>query len=185
MTIIQNQSIRFQPGRYRAALGYLLIYTICCCLQCAWPSLQGVGIALDNKTAVLAASTKIINWQMVGFIIGGILWEHLETKGRLSVLFGSIALYSVANFFTGFVQSVPNMHCKIYYRHWSGGWTQGGITLSKVSWCRKKKGYQHITGCGNRIIWCSSCILRSNLQTTTGVLCYKIGGGFSYDTPCC
>jgi MFS family permease len=44
---------------------------------------------------------------MIGLLIGGVLWGTIgDKKGRLSVLFGSIALYSVANFLTGYVQTV-------------------------------------------------------------------------------
>ena len=62
---------------------------------------------LTGKVAVLAASNKISNWQMVGLLIGGVIWGTIgDKKGRLSVLFGSIALYSLANFITGYVQTV-------------------------------------------------------------------------------
>jgi MFS family permease len=49
---------------------------------------------------------KVINWQMWGMLIGGIVWGIMgDKKGRLSVLFGSIIFYSL-KFFTGFVQDV-------------------------------------------------------------------------------
>jgi putative MFS transporter len=45
---------------------------------------------------------------MAGMLIGGILWGVLgDKKGRISVLFGSIFLYSAANIANGFVQDVP------------------------------------------------------------------------------
>jgi MFS family permease len=44
---------------------------------------------------------------MAGMLIGGIAWGILgDKKGRLSVLFGSIILYSLANIANGFIQSV-------------------------------------------------------------------------------
>jgi len=44
---------------------------------------------------------------MGGMLIGGILWGILgDKKGRLSVLFASIILYSVANFLNAFVTNV-------------------------------------------------------------------------------
>src|SRR5882672_4269489 len=50
---------------------------------------------------------KIISWQMFGLTIGGILWGILgDKKGRKSVLFGSILLYSAATIANGFVQHV-------------------------------------------------------------------------------
>ena len=48
-----------------------------------------------------------MNWQMGGVLLGGILWGVLgDKRGRLSVLFASIALYSVANVANGFVHDV-------------------------------------------------------------------------------
>ena len=49
----------------------------------------------------------LINMQMIGMLIGGLLGGILgDKKGRLSVLFGSIMMYSVANIANGFVHSV-------------------------------------------------------------------------------
>ena len=49
----------------------------------------------------------IINWQMLGLVIGGIVWGILgDKKGRKSVLFGSILLYSLATIANGFVQDI-------------------------------------------------------------------------------
>eukprot|EP01136_Pigoraptor_vietnamica_P032692 Opistho-1_new@94834 len=91
-----------------AALGYFVdIYDLLLFTIVREPSLQGIGVVLTEKAQVLAASTKIINWQMVGLLIGGVIWGTIgDKKGRLSVLFGSIALYSIANFLTGYVQTV-------------------------------------------------------------------------------
>src|SRR5215203_1372030 len=88
-----------------AALGYFVdIYDLLLFTIVREPSLEGLGINLKNTKEVIAVSTKIINWQMVGLLIGGILWGVMgDKRGRLSVLFGSIVLYSVANFLTGFV----------------------------------------------------------------------------------
>jgi MFS transporter, putative metabolite:H+ symporter len=65
------------------------------------PSLQSLGLdTLDN-------GIFLINMQMVGMLIGGILWGVLgDKKGRLSVLFGSIFLYSLANIANGMVHSL-------------------------------------------------------------------------------
>ena len=91
-----------------AALGYFVdIYDLLLFTIVREPSLQGIGVNISDAKATIAASTKIINWQMIGLLIGGILWGVIgDKKGRLSVLFGSILLYSVANFFTGYVQTV-------------------------------------------------------------------------------
>src|SRR5689334_20334250 len=53
------------------------------------------------------AGEKMISWQMLGLTIGGILWGILgDKKGRKSVLFGSILLYSLATIGNGFVKTV-------------------------------------------------------------------------------
>src|SRR6187551_2638822 len=94
-----------------AALGYFVdIYDLLLFTIVREPSLAGLGVILSDKAAVLVASTKIINWQMLGLLIGGILWGVLgDKKGRLSVLFGSIALYSLANIANGLVGDVESM----------------------------------------------------------------------------
>src|SRR5262245_48135124 len=91
-----------------AALGYFVdIYDLLLFTIVREPSLKGLGIDLADTKAVLLASTKVLNWQMWGMLIGGIIWGVMgDKKGRLSVLFGSIILYSIANFITGFVQDV-------------------------------------------------------------------------------
>src|SRR5690349_11504826 len=87
-----------------AALGYFVdIYDLLLFTIVRQPSLAGLKVDLTDKAAVLAASSKIINWQMVGLLLGGIIWGVMgDKKGRLSVLFGSIILYSIANFLTAY-----------------------------------------------------------------------------------
>lgn len=49
----------------------------------------------------------LINLQMIGMLVGGLLWGVLgDKRGRLSVLFGSIITYSIANILNGLVGSV-------------------------------------------------------------------------------
>jgi MFS transporter, putative metabolite:H+ symporter len=96
----KNSSSVFSLAVIVAALGYFVdIYDLLLFTIVREDSLKGIGIDLANSKAVIAASTRIINWQMVGLLIGGIVWGIMgDKKGRLSVLFGSIMLYSVANF---------------------------------------------------------------------------------------
>ncbi|KAA2243866.1 MFS transporter [Chitinophaga agrisoli] len=69
------------------------------------PSLQAVGATGDG---LLQQGVWLLNMQMAGLLIGGIGWGILgDKKGRLSVLFGSILIYSLANIANGFVQTVP------------------------------------------------------------------------------
>ena len=68
-------------------------------------SLSGLGVPPDQ---ILSTFVYLFNWQMIGMLIGGVLWGILgDKKGRMSVLFGSIALYSVANIANAFVTTIP------------------------------------------------------------------------------
>src|ERR1700742_1476861 len=87
-----------------AALGYFVdIYDLLLFQIVRVKSLESLGFfGVDNQLA----GEYIINWQMVGLLIGGIIWGVMgDKKGRLSVLFGSIVLYSIANIATGFIQT--------------------------------------------------------------------------------
>ncbi|ODS80143.1 MAG: MFS transporter [Cytophagaceae bacterium SCN 52-12] len=86
-----------------AALGYFVdIYDLLLFGIVRIPSLESLGLSASDISSMGAS---ILNWQMSGLLIGGILWGVLgDKKGRLSVLFGSILTYSLANIACGFVQ---------------------------------------------------------------------------------
>jgi MFS transporter, putative metabolite:H+ symporter len=87
------------------ALGYFVdIYDLVLFSIVRVPSLKGLGISGD---ALLTEGVKLINIQMIGMLVGGVLWGILgDKKGRISVLFGSIALYSGANLLNAFVTNM-------------------------------------------------------------------------------
>ncbi len=88
-----------------AALGYFVdIYDLVLFSIVRVQSLTDLGItAADN----LDKGVLLLNMQMAGMLIGGILWGILgDKRGRLTVLFGSILLYSLANIANGFVQNI-------------------------------------------------------------------------------
>jgi MFS family permease len=91
---------------------------------------------------VIASSTQIINWQMVGLLIGGIVWGIMgDKRGRLSVLFGSIILYSIANFITGFVHTVDQYaHARFVAGIGLAGELGAGITLVSELLPKNKRG---------------------------------------------
>ncbi len=162
-----------------AALGYFVdIYDLLLFTIVREPSLQGIGIILSDKAQVIAASTKIINWQMVGLLIGGVIWGTIgDKKGRLSVLFGSIALYSIANFLTGYVQTVDQY---AWARFVAGvglaGELGAGITLVSELLPKEKRGVGTSLVAG---IGLFGAVFAYFIYKTTNDwrLCYKIGGG--------
>ncbi len=88
-----------------AALGYFVdIYDLLLFSIVRVPSLRALHVAEEQ---LLEQGIFLINTQMAGMLVGGILWGVLgDKKRRLSVLFGSIALYSLANIANGFVTTV-------------------------------------------------------------------------------
>ncbi|OFV94477.1 MAG: MFS transporter [Acidobacteria bacterium RIFCSPLOWO2_12_FULL_65_11] len=89
-----------------AALGYFVdIYDLILFSIVRIPSLRGIGVP---EGEILGQGVLLLNMQMGGMLVGGIIWGILgDKRGRLTVLFGSIVLYSLANIANGFVSSVP------------------------------------------------------------------------------
>lgn len=87
------------------ALGYFVdIYDLLLFSIIRVPSLKSMGL---TDELIKTEGMRIINIQMLGLLIGGIIWGVLgDKKGRLKVLFGSILLYSLANIANGFVTNV-------------------------------------------------------------------------------
>lgn len=116
-----------------AALGYFVdIYDLLLFGIVRIPSLKDLGL---NEAEVSTVGASILNWQMTGLLLGGILWGVLgDKKGRLSVLFGSILTYSLANLACGFVSN-PEMYKLIRFVAGIGlaGELGAGITLVSES----------------------------------------------------
>ncbi len=94
-----------------AALGYFVdIYDLLLFGIVRVPSLTELNLDVDT------VGTQIINYQMTGLLLGGILWGVFgDKKGRLSVLFGSILVYSLANIACGFLPQIDSMHQATVY----------------------------------------------------------------------
>src|SRR3954462_8921627 len=88
-----------------AALGYLVdMYDLFLFSIVRVPSLKSLQVSGDS---IMKNGIMLLNLQMAGLLLGGIVWGILgDKKGRLSVLFGSILIYSLANIANGFVTSV-------------------------------------------------------------------------------
>lgn len=88
------------------ALGYFVdIYDLVLFSIVRVPSLKGLGF---EGQELLNHGVLLINMQMIGMLVGGLIWGVLgDKKGRISVLFGSILLYSTANLLNAFVTTIP------------------------------------------------------------------------------
>jgi MFS family permease len=88
-----------------AALGYFVdIYDLLLFGIVRVPSLEDFHL---SEAQISETGASILNWQMTGLLLGGILWGVLgDKRGRLTVLFGSILTYSLANIGCGLVQDV-------------------------------------------------------------------------------
>ena len=103
-------TISVSPTAYRrvvaiAALGYLVdIFDLIIFGIVRVQSLRDLGL---NEEQIITSGIDILNAQMIGMLIGGLLWGAVGDKfGRVKVLIGSILLYSSANIMTGFISSV-------------------------------------------------------------------------------
>jgi len=124
-----------------AALGYFVdAYDIMLFSIIRTKSLLGIGIP---ESGVFAYGVELLNWQLVGLLLGGIFWGILgDKRGRLSVLFGSILLYSIANIANGFVDSIEAFR---WLRFLAGlglsGELGAGITLVSEIMSKKNRGW--------------------------------------------
>lgn len=87
------------------ALGYFVdIFDLTLFNMLRIPSLTFLKIPKED---LISEGILLLNAQMGGMLIGGLIWGMIgDKKGRLTVLFGSIFLYSVANILNAFVQNV-------------------------------------------------------------------------------
>jgi MFS family permease len=124
-----------------AALGYFVdIYDLLLFGIVRTDSLISLGISGD---AVRNQGEFLIGIQMFGMLFGGILWGVLgDKKGRISVLFGSIFIYSIANIANGMVETIE---AYAFWRLIAGiglaGELGAGITLVAESLPKEKRGY--------------------------------------------
>lgn len=160
-----------------ASLGYFVdIYDLLLFTIVRVPSLRSLGLSqeeIDNGAGLL-----LINIQMVGLLIGGIVWGIIgDKKGRLSVLFGSILIYSIANIANGFVQGINGY---VLWRFVAGfglaGELGAGITLVSEILPKEKRGY------GTMIVatvGVSGAVAANLIAKLVGDwrICYFIGGG--------
>jgi predicted MFS family arabinose efflux permease len=158
-----------------AALGYFVdIYDLLLFGIIRIPSLKDIGL---SEQEILIDGELILTWQMWGLLIGGIIWGIMgDKKGRLSVLFGSIVLYSIANIANGFVQTV-DQYKLIRFIAGIGlaGELGAGITLVSELTAKEKRGIATslVAGIGltGAVV---AFVMKENFSWR---VCYFIGGG--------
>jgi putative MFS transporter len=124
-----------------AALGYFVdIYDLILFSIVRVKSLVAIGVP---KEQLLDTGALLLNMQMGGMLLGGLLWGILgDRRGRLSVLFGSITLYSAANIANAFVGSVgPYAALRLLAGVGLAGELGAGITLVSEIMSRESRGY--------------------------------------------
>lgn len=158
-----------------AALGYFVdIYDLLLFAIIRIESLHDLGLTPEQ---ISVDGEAILSWQMWGLLIGGIIWGIMgDKRGRLSVLFGSIILYSLANIANGLVQDVDQYK---WIRFVAGlglaGELGAGITLVSELTAKEKRGVATslVAGIGltGAVV---AFIMKQNFDWRT---CYFIGGG--------
>jgi MFS family permease len=124
-----------------AALGYFVdIYDLILFSIVRVRSLTEIGVP---QAQIFSTGVMLLNMQMTGMLIGGLLWGVLgDKRGRLSVLFGTIVLYSAANMLNAAVSTVPQY---AILRFIAGiglaGELGAGITLVSELMPRESRGY--------------------------------------------
>jgi len=133
-----------------AALGYFVdVFDLLLFSMVRVSSLKSLGLSADQVTS---SGIILQNWQMAGMLLGGIIWGIWgDKKGRISVLLGTILLYSLGNIANAFVTTIPAYAAA---RFISGlglaGEIGAGITLASELLPKNSRGYGStiIVSCG-------------------------------------
>lgn len=126
-----------------ASLGYFVdIYDLILFNVVKNASLADLGFA-PGSAAFKAAEVLLFNWQMGGMLVGGLLWGILgDRKGRVSALFGSILLYSVANLGNSFVHDIGWFQvCRFLAGVGLAGELGAGVTLVSETMPKAIRGW--------------------------------------------
>jgi len=131
----------------------------------------------SSDATLLTDSSAVLNAQMIGLLIGGIIWGILgDKRGRLSVLFGSITLYSIANFMNGYVRNIDEyMLCRFIAGIGLAGELGAGVTLVSESLPKEKRGYGVALVAAMGGIGALGAFFTNEIVQNWR-LCYQIGG---------
>lgn len=170
---LQSQSV-FNVAVLVAALGYFVdIYDLLLFAIIRIESLVSLGLTPEQ---VKIEGEAILQWQMAGLMIGGVIAGVIaDRKGRLTVLFGSILFYSLANIANGMVTTVEQYKV---IRFLAGLGLAGelgvGITLVSELIKKEKRGISTSLVAGIGLTGAVlAYFLKENYHWRT---CYYIGG---------
>lgn len=161
-----------------ASLGYFVdIYDLLLFSIIRIKSLTDLGL---NEIQIRDTGLQLLNVQMAGLLLGGILWGILgDKKGRLSVLFGSILLYSVANIANGLVHGTNGY---LLWRFLAGiglaGELGAGVTLVSEILPKEKRGYGTMLIAALGIA--GAVVAGFIAEIFNWRSCYFIGGGLGF-----
>jgi MFS family permease len=127
------------PAVIVGALGYFVdIYDLTLVMAVKKESLAAFGIEGDP-----APMSDPLNWQMFGMLLGGLFFGVLADRmGRLTTLFGSILLYSLANIVNGFATSLEFYSaCRFVAGIGLAGELGGCIALVSEVLPKERRGY--------------------------------------------
>ncbi len=125
-----------------ASLGYFVdIYDLQLFNMVSKKSLAGIGIT--DPALVDIYDYSLFLWQMSGMLVGGLLWGIMgDRKGRKSILFGSIVMYSLANIANAFVVNVDQYAVVRFFAGLGlAGELGAAITLVSEIMDKEKRGY--------------------------------------------
>lgn len=158
-----------------AALGYFVdIYDLILFAIIRVPSLRDIGVA---EGSLMSEGALILNMQMGGMLIGGLLWGILgDRRGRLSVLFGSIIMYSLGNIANGLVHSTTAYAIvRLVAGIGLAGELGAGITLVSEVMRKESRGYG--TAIVASVGICGALVAAVVGEMTHWRTAYFIGGG--------
>jgi putative MFS transporter len=142
-------------------------------------SLRDLGADVNSIKTI---GESIVSWQMIGLTVGGILWGIMgDKRGRKSVLFGSIVLYSLATIANGLVQTVEQY---TWLRFIAGlglaGELGASITLTSEILPKEKRGLASTIIATSGVLGTITAYLVYNFTDENWRLCYFIGGGMGF-----
>ena len=142
-------------------------------------SLSDLGADAESISTI---GESIVSWQMTGLTVGGILWGMLgDKKGRKSVLFGSIVLYSLATIANGLVQTTDQY---LWLRFVAGlglaGELGASITLTSEILPKEKRGLASTIIATSGVLGTITAYLVYSFTDENWRLCYFIGGGMGF-----